>query len=333
MTAGGEFPGRLTWLAPLVSLSGCAGVQSALQPSGREALDIDPLFWTSTGVGAVVTGLVVVLVAAALWGPASWRARLGDQRIVWIGGIVFPVVVLTVLLGYGLFVLQAGATRATQAGEPAVTIIGKRWWWEVRYRDEAGREIVSANELRLPVGQPVGIRLESDNVIHSFWAPQLAGKLDMIPGRTNVLTLEATEPGISRGQCAEYCGGAHALMAFYVVAMPPQDYAAWLEKEASPAQAPRTEQQRQGQQLFLDNGCGACHTIRGTEAKGAIGPDLTHVGSRMSLAAATLPNDAEAFARWIRDNQHVKPENLMPPYEYFGEGQLEAIAAYLERLE
>lgn len=333
MTIGRGASARLAWLAPLVPLSGCAGVQSALESRGREALDIDPLFWTATGVGAVVTGLVTVLVATALWGPASWRARLGNDRVVWVGGIVFPVTVLTILLGYGLFVLQAGATRAIQAGEPTVTIVGKRWWWEVRYSDGNDREIVSANELRLPVGQPVGIRLESDNVIHSFWAPQLAGKLDMIPGRANVLTLEATEPGVSRGQCAEYCGGAHALMSLYVVAMPPQDYAAWLAKEASPAPAPQTEQQQRGQKLFLENGCGACHAIRGTEAKGIIGPDLTHVGSRLSLAAATLPNDAEAFARWIRDNQHVKPENLMPPYHYFSDGELEAIAAYLDSLE
>jgi cytochrome c oxidase subunit 2 len=322
----------LAGLGPAM-LSGCAGVQSALLPRGQEALDIDPLLWTATGVSAAVTGVVTLLVAAALWGPPRWRAMLANDAIVWGGGIVLPVIVLSALLVYGLFVLQAGATRTTGAGEPGITVVGKRWWWEIRYHDVNGRDVVSANELRLPVGRSIAVRLLSDDVIHSFWAPQLAGKLDMIPGRENVLTLEATEPGTSRGQCAEYCGGAHALMSFYVVAMPQADYDDWLRREASPASAPRTGEQRRGLALFLDNGCGACHAIRGTEARGVIGPDLTHVGSRLSLAAAALPNDAAAFARWIHDNQHVKPENLMPPYRYFGEDELAAIGAYLDSLE
>lgn len=318
--------------AVLATLSGCSGVQSALTPSGTEALDIDPLFWTATGVGAAVTGLVTVLVAVALWGPPRWRAWLGNDAVVWGGGVVFPVVVLTALLVYGLVVMQAGATRAGEAGEPAITIVGKRWWWDVRYHGEDG-DIISANELRLPVGRPVPVRLLSDDVIHSFWAPQLAGKLDMIPGRENVLTLQAAAPGTSRGQCAEYCGGAHALMSFYVVAMPEQDYDAWLRKEAAAAPSPKTEIQRRGLDLFLDNGCGACHAIRGIEATGSIGPDLTHVGSRLSLAAASLPNDAQAFARWIRDSQHVKPENLMPPYDHLGDDELMAIGTYLDSLD
>lgn len=320
-------------LTPLAMLSGCGGVQSVLAPGGREALDIDPLFWTATGISAAVTGLVTLLVAVALWGPARWRERLGSDAVVWGGGVVFPVVVLTAMLVYGLVVLQAGATRAAATGEPAVTVVGKRWWWEVRYHGVEGQDVVSANELRLPAGHPVTVRLLSDNVIHSFWAPRLAGKLDMIPGRETVLTLQAVEAGTSRGQCAEYCGGAHALMSFYVVVVPEAEFDAWLRKEASPARSPQTAQQRRGQELFLANGCGACHAVRGTEATGGIAPDLTHVGGRLSLGAAALPNDAEAFARWIRDNQHVKPENLMPPYRYLDDGELMAIGAYLEGLE
>ncbi|WEX10194.1 c-type cytochrome [Chelativorans sp. AA-79] len=324
---------RACLLLPFAALAGCSGVQSVLSPSGVEALRIDPLFWMATGVSAAVTLMVVVLVAVALYGPARWRARLGGDRVVIGGGIVLPIVVLTGLFAYGLFVMQAGAVRAEQDGGTTVTVTGKLWWWEVVYEGPDGEEVLSANELRLPVGQPVRLRLESDNVIHSLWAPQIAGKLDMIPGRTNEVVFEATEPGISRGQCAEYCGGAHALMAFYVVAMPPEEYEAWLAREAGAAPEPATEQQARGREIFMEHGCGGCHQVRGTGAQGLIGPDLTHVGSRMSLAAGIMPNDEEAFARWISENQHIKPENKMPPFRQFSEEELSALAAYLDSLE
>ncbi|MEJ8570469.1 cytochrome c oxidase subunit II [Microbaculum marinum] len=316
-----------------VALPGCSGVQSALSPSGREALDIDPLFWTVTAIAAAVTLLVTVLVGLAIYGPRSWRERLSGDWIIVGGGIVFPVVVLTLLLVYGFVVMQAGATRAALAEGPGTTIVGKRWWWKVVYETPDGREIVSANELRIPVGRATPLRLITTDVIHSFWAPRLAGKLDMIPGRTNVLTVEPTEAGISRGQCAEYCGGAHALMSFFVIAMPAEEYDAWLEAEAQPAREPRDESLAAGLDLFLSNGCGACHTIRGTPAAGVVGPDLTHLGSRHSLAAATLPNNAEAIANWIADNQHIKPANLMPEYDYLGADELASISSYLASLE
>lgn len=317
----------------LLALPGCSGVQSALEVTGREAADTYFLFIVATALSVVVTLLVLILLVIVLWGPQRWRARLGSDRVVIGGGIVLPVVLLSLLLGYGLFVLDAGASRVARAEEAVITIVGKRWWWEVAYTTADGDRVVSANELRLPVGRPVALRLESDNVIHSFWAPQLAGKLDMIPGRTNTLVVEATEPGVSRGQCAEYCGGAHALMSFFIIAMPPGEYDVWLQKEAAPARAPQGAIAQRGHDLFLENGCGACHTVRGTRAGGTIGPDLTHVGSRRSLAAATLPNDVEAFARWIKDNQHIKPENLMPAYENLEPDELAAIAAYLEGLD
>ncbi|MBO6719439.1 MAG: cytochrome c oxidase subunit II [Rhizobiaceae bacterium] len=324
---------RLASLLFLALPAGCGGVQSALVPRGAEATEIDALFWTVTWVSVAVTILVVSFVAIALWGPSRWRNIIADHWVVTVGGIALPVVVLSALLAYGLIVMQVGAARSASADGPGITIVGKRWWWEVIYDRPDGSTVMSANELRLPVGKPVEIRLESDNVIHSFWAPQLGGKLDMIPGRTNVLTLEATEAGISRAQCAEYCGGAHALMSMFVVAMPPEEYEAWLEAEARPASEPSDEAAERGRTLFLENGCGACHTVRGTDAAGVVGPDLTHVGSRRSLAAATLPNDRDAFARWIRDNQHIKPDNLMPPYGNLTDGELTAIAAYLDGLE
>lgn len=320
-------------MATLPAMGGCAGVQSALQPAGREAIEVHLLFLVVTGVSVAITLLVLLAIAIALWGPEAWRQRLARDRLILGGGIVLPVIVLSGLLGYGLVVMEAGASRAHRAQGPGITIVGKRWWWEVIYTTEDGRKITSANEVRLPVGEPIALRLKSDDVIHSFWAPKLAGKLDMIPGRMNTLTVEAEEPGVSRGQCAEYCGGAHALMSFYVIAMPAGEYKDWLASESEPAQEPEGNKERRGRTLFMQNGCGGCHTIRGTKAAGLIGPDLTHVGSRRSLAAASLPNDAEAFARWIRDNQHIKPDNLMPAYRALRESELEAIASYLEGLD
>ncbi|WP_367718708.1 cytochrome c oxidase subunit II [Nitratireductor sp. GISD-1A_MAKvit] len=313
--------------------SGCAGVQSALQPAGREAVEVNQLFITVTVVSIIVTAVVLIALALAMWGPERWRSRLGKDWLIIGGGIVFPVIVLSALLAYGLVVMNAGASRANRAEGQAITITGKQWWWEVIYTTDDGKRVVSANELRLPVGKPVALHLKSSDVIHSFWAPRLAGKLDMIPGRTNTLTVEATEAGISRGQCAEYCGGAHALMSFYVVAMPPAEFDAWLESEAEDATEPQGDLARRGQSHFMENGCGGCHTIRGTSATGMIGPDLTHLASRHSLGAATLPNNARMIARWIGEHQHIKPDNHMPPYENLSEDELFAISAYLEGLD
>ena len=318
--------------APLL-LGACQGVQSALAPQGLQAERVALLFWVMTvGGGAILIG-VTVATGLAMFGPENWRRRwLGRDAIIICGGIVFPVVTLSALLGYGL-VLTSVVDSRPAGGEPVqIAVVGERWWWRVIYRDAAGRQIESANELRIPVDRTIEIELTSADVIHSFWAPKLAGKLDMIPGRKNILTLTARETGVSRGQCAEYCGGAHALMAFHVVAMTQPEFEQWLTHEAGDANAPGEPQTRQGMTLFAASGCGACHTIRGTPANGAIGPNLTHVGGRLSLAAATLPNDEAAFARWIKDNQHIKPGNLMPPYGIFSESELAALSSYLASL-
>jgi cytochrome c oxidase subunit 2 len=170
-------------------------------------------------------------------------------------------------------------------------------------------------------------------VIHSFWVPKLAGKLDMIPGRTNTLTLTVEEPGISRGQCAEYCGGPHAFMSFFVIALEAAAFDAWLANEAATARSAVEPAAREGEQLFVRSGCGGCHAVRGTVANGRVGPDLTHVGSRHSLAAATLPNSPEAFGRWIAEGQHIKPENLMPPFRIFTDTELSSLSSYLAQLK
>lgn len=325
-----DAPTRFLFAATL-SLASCQGVQSALEPQGIEAQRVALLFWVMTiGSGVILFGVLLV-TALAMYGPREWRRRLAGDRIIIGAGIVLPVAVLTPLLVYGFTLLGAGGSRA-DGDAVKIAVVGERWWWRVRYRDAAGRVTESANEIRLPANRSIEIELTSADVIHSFWAPKLAGKLDMIPGRKNTLTLTAKEPGISRGQCAEYCGGAHALMSFYVVVLPEPEFEQWLAREAGAALAPTSAQAREGMRLFTSGGCGACHAIRGTPAAGVVGPDLTHVGGRMSLAAATLPNDEASFARWIRDGQHIKPGNLMPPYGIFSDSELAALSNYLASL-
>ena len=313
-------------------LSGCSPMQSAFHPTGEEAERVATLFWTMTVGGTIIFLIVLIAAGLALYG-GKVRQTLSSERFITVMGLVFPVVVLTALLIYGFVLMRAGDRAQASEDGLRVEIAGELWWWRVTYHTPDGQTVVSANQLHLPVGEPVEIALTSTNVIHSFWAPQIAGKLDMIPGRTNTMTVTATQEGISRGQCAEYCGGAHALMAFHLVAQSPEDFAAWLEAEAAPAVAPANTAAERGEGLFDQAGCGACHAVRGTEARGIVGPDLTHVGSRHSLAAATLPNTQDAFADWIVDNQHIKPENRMPAYDIFSDAQISDLAAYLEGLQ
>jgi cytochrome c oxidase subunit 2 len=317
----------LSCLAAL--LLGCSGEQSALAPRGEEASEIGRLFWTMTVFLAVVLlGVLAATVLAIAGGPRA-RARLAAHRFIVGAGVVFPTVSLLLLLAYGLSAMGS-RTWPVDPAALRITVVGEQWWWRVIYHLPDGTDIESANELVIPVGERVGLSLKTADVIHSFWVPNLAGKVDMIPGRTNRLGLQATEAGVSRGQCAEYCGGAHALMSFHVDARERSDFEEWLRTESRPAV--RTD--GAGPRLFVASGCGACHRVRGlASADGRIGPDLTHVASRRSLAAATLTNDATAFAAWIRDNQHIKPGNRMPPYRVLTDDELRMLARFLDSLE
>jgi cytochrome c oxidase subunit 2 len=257
---------------------------------------------------------------------------LRGERLVVGAGVIFPVVVLTILLGAALMITGAESSSRSGPASLRISVVGEQWWWRVTYETPDGRRVESANEIRIPAGQRVALELTTADVIHSLWIPSLAGKLDMIPGRKTVLNVVATEPGISRGQCAEYCGGAHALMSLYTVAMEPSEFTAWLKAEAAPVQTTAADT-APGEKLFFTTGCAACHTIRGTPASGTIGPDLTHVGSRKSIAAGILPNGKESIARWIKDNQHIKPQNHMPPYRMFSGDELNDLAGYLAGLK
>lgn len=300
-----------------------------LDPAGPFAGPVATVASVLFVMGAVVLILVLIALGVALFGPPRWKRRVAGEKLVWIGGLAFPVVVLTGLLIYGLSV-TARVADAPRPGEMRVRVTGEMWWWRVAYLDDQGREIVQdANEVHIPAGRPVVLELESADVIHSVWIPRLGGKTDMIPGRRNFMRLQADAPGVYAGQCAEYCGGPHALMGLVVVAHAPADFAAWRLKQAAPAAASTLP----GAAVFTASGCGACHTIRGTEANGLAGPDLTHVGSRQTLGAGILPNNQGTMAGWIADSQGIKPGNRMPSYSVLSGQELRDVAAYLESLK
>jgi cytochrome c oxidase subunit 2 len=303
----------------------------ALDPAGPFAGPVNTLAWVLFGMGAAVLAVVSVALVIALFGPPQWKRRLGGERLIWIGGLAFPVVVLSGLLIYGL-TTTTRLSAEPRPGEMRVRVIGEMWWWRVAYLDGQGREVVQdANELHIPVGQPVVVELESADVIHSFWVPRLAGKVDMIPGRRNFLRIQADEPGAYGGQCAEYCGGPHALMGFIVVAHEPAEFAAWRANAAKPlpgAPVPSIGLPA-GYGVFERSGCGACHTVRGTPFNGTAGPDLTHVGSRRTLGGGILPNNDGTMAGWIGDSQAIKPGNRMPAYPVLTGQELRDVATWL----
>lgn len=299
-----------------------------LDSAGPFSQPVTTLAWVIFTGGFVILGIVIAALTIALFGSPRLKARLGGEKAIWIGGFAFPVVVLTILLIWGLWLTSHLSAQRITGDEMRVRVIGEMWWWRVHYLDENGRETFrDANELHIPVGQPVLLDLQAADVIHSFWVPRLAGKMDMIPGRTNRLLIQADAPGVYHGQCAEYCGGPHALMGFVVVAHAPEDFARW---QAARAPAPAAQgSAARGADLFMKSGCAACHTIRGSPADGLAGPDLTHVGSRRSLGAGILPNNKGTLAGWIADSQALKPGNRMPAYHQFDGEELRALADYL----
>ncbi|MGE0082308.1 MAG: cytochrome c oxidase subunit II [Thiohalomonadaceae bacterium] len=314
-----------------MALCACDGAQSALNVAGTHAERIASLFWWMVAGGALIWLLVVALaVYATHIRPGRPHPRLALWLIVG-GGVAFPVVVLTVLLVGGLIMMPQLRAPPGEA-DLQIAVSGEQWWWRVSYFTAEG-PVELANEIRLPVQRRVTFVLSSPDVIHSFWIPPLGGKMDMIPGRVTYLTLEPTREGVFRGVCAEYCGASHAFMAFPVVVMAQEAFDQWLEAQAAPAAPPQNALARRGQQAFLANGCGACHTVRGTAADGGVGPDLTHVGSRLSLAAGVLDNGHPFFVRWLVDTARIKPGVHMPAFGMLPEAQVDAIAAYLETLQ
>ncbi|ASP21303.1 cytochrome c oxidase subunit 2 [Antarctobacter heliothermus] len=319
----------LAILAGVLLLSSCAGRQSVLDPAGIDALSVYDLARVMF-IGAIVLWLMVgaLFIYATRIRPQEMPRRTAEMVIIG-GGLVFPVLLLSGLLVYSLPMM--GAQRVADDGM-RVHVTAEQWWWRVEYELPGDERIVSANELRLPVGARTGLVLNAKKVIHSFWVPALGGKTDMIPGRETFMSLAPERPGVYRGQCAEFCGASHALMAFETVVMAPQDFAVWLAAEAGDAVPPATPQAIRGARVFAREGCGACHAIRGTAAIGQVGPDLTHIGTRASLAAGTLGTTPEDFARWLGHAEDIKPEVAMPTYDYLSPADLAALVAYLKGL-
>ena len=293
------------------------GIQSTLNPQGPDAALTAEISWVLFAGASVIFAGVMALALYAVFGSRRGAARLSPRLLVVGGGIVFTTVTLFALLIYSL--ARAAALHPVEDDALRIEVVGEQWWWRVRYA-----EFETANEIRIPAGRPVELVLRSADVIHSFWVPLLAGKLDMIPGRTTRLRLRADRPGEFRGQCAEYCGGPHAFMALYVVAQEPEEFERWLDAQRRPA--------ARSDGLFMES-CAGCHTVRGTPAAGELGPDLTHVGSRLTIGAGLLPNNAGALAGWIASSQHLKPGNLMPAFAHFRGEELRTLAGYLESLK
>ena len=319
-------------LVPVVA-SGCSGVQSALDPAGPAARHLADLTWLLLIGAAAILAIVMLAAAYAVYRDPDKRWRVSSNALIFGGGVLFPTVVLTALLAYGVWL--TGALRASEAGDALhLRVTAHMWWWEVHYPGSREGELVAtANEIRIPVGRPVSFTLSSPDVIHSFWVPALSGKIDVIPGRVTRLTFSAERPGVYRGQCAEFCGAQHALMAFHVVALEPEAFERWLEGERRPARAPASPGAQKGQDAFLAQACGKCHTVRGVVESSLAAPDLTHLASRRWIGAGTLPNTREGLVRWIAQGEAVKPGRAMPSFSHLDEATLGALAEYLSGLD
>jgi cytochrome c oxidase subunit 2 len=307
-------------------------------PSTMSAASSDAGRLASLGTTMAIVGTMTFVLVVGILGWGLWRRRgastadgpplpVNEHRWVVGGGLVMPVIVLA-----GVFLLTLSVLRSRDTapvGSEEVLIIGHQWWWEVRYPHDT---VVTADEIHIPVGRAVLVRLQSNDVIHSFWAPNLNGKTDLIPGQENSMVLRADSAGVYRAECAEYCGVQHAHMALSVVAESPPQFARWLANARSESQPLHDAAQAAGFAAFMDHSCAYCHTIRGTQASGTVGPDLTHIGSRLTLAGGTLPNTAGNLGGWIANPDRLKPGVKMPAVPMDG-ASLEAIVHYLETLK
>jgi cytochrome c oxidase subunit 2 len=329
-------------------LTACASdFQSVIHPAGPQSEHINQLWWlmfyVCTGVFVLVTVFTTIALKRGLresktaLNPSSVDltppvAAEHRKRIAVIGATVATVFILFVFLVDSFFVGR-GMT-AEQARKQGVTIelTGHQWWWEARYANiDASSIFTTANEIHIPVGVPVTFSLKAADVIHSFWVPNLSGKKDLIPGKIATIWLQADKPGVYRGQCAEYCGHQHAHMALWVIAESREEFDAWLRNQIQGAASPASASAQRGQQVFLSSSCVMCHAINGTPAGSNIGPNLTHVASRKTIAAATLQNDRVHLAQWVADSQLIKPGNRMPPNKLTPE-DLQPLLDYLQSL-
>jgi len=318
---------------------GCAGWQSALDTHAVQGTRLAHLIWLFVGVCAVVWVTVTVVLLLALRkkndcpddGPHT-PAEASERRM---ARIVRAAAIATAGIITSLTIVSFYATRELTSAAVAaldLRVRGYQWWWEVTYLDARPDQVfITANEIHVPVGRSIHLRLAAADVIHSFWVPSLTGKQDLIPGRENTLTFTPQEVGIYRGQCAEFCGLQHAHMSLLVVVDSAADFEHWRRGQLAPAATPRGPEQETGKRLFENKACASCHNIQGSTASGTIGPDLTHLASRHYIAAGSLATNRGSIAAWLADPQTIKPGNNMPRVR-LNAGELNALSAYLAAL-
>jgi cytochrome c oxidase subunit 2 len=330
---------------PVLSAAACAACtannQNMLRPGGPAARTLADagsfilvVFLAVTVLMWILIGWIALRRRGTLADHAPWN-QSGDMRWIFIGGIAVPLIVLATVFIVGLKTMAAfpmGDGAATRGAQ--VQVIGHQWWWEVHYQYGGINEhVTDANEIHVPVGQPVDVELQSHDVIHSFWVPELHGKVDLIPGMINRIRIQASRAATFRGECAEYCGPQHAHMILTVRADAPADFDRWLAHARQPAAAPADAIAARGQSVFVNGPCALCHTIRGTAAHGLVGPDLTHVGGRLGIAAEMLPNNIATMEAWVTHAQSLKPYAQMPSLSMFTGEDARALAAYLRTLQ
>ena len=347
---------KLIALLTTLLLAGCsrAGSQSVLDPAGPHAGRLSRLWWFFFfALTAVYVLVMIALVVSLVRGRAERKLTAGGLKIplpavepdaaeerrtaravgaaTALSTVILFVLLVTSFLG-GRELTMTRAEGAEQ-GVLRIEVTGHQWWWELRYDDPlASNVFTTANEIHVPVGRPVVLQLKSADVIHSFWVPNLAGKKDLIPGKSASVWLRADRAGEYRGQCAEFCGMQHAHMALKVIAESPEQFEAWRQAQRGASLPPATDSQKRGQQVFLSTTCVMCHAVQGTQANASVGPNLTHLASRSTIAAATLPNTRGHLAGWVVDAQSAKPGTVMPPNSLSSE-DLQALLDYLQSLK
>jgi len=335
-------PSLAVWASTILSAR-AAVEHDALSPAGPQAAHIYDLSIVIVVVCAVVFLAIMLALGLILWrtprGGPDTAPEVGNsprrERTAFIA-VASAVGVSSVLL-FGLVIASVLTDRALAqlALQDAVNIemTGHMWWWEIKYTDGTPQQVfVTANEMHVPIGRPVIVMLRSDDVIHSFWVPNLHGKKDLIPGRTALVEFRADRPGIFRGQCAEFCGFQHAKMAFDVIAESVQQYDEWVERQRAPASPPQDPVLRRGQEVFETSTCAMCHAVVGSQARGRRAPDLTHFASRRMIGAGALPNTAGHLSGWVVDAQALKPGVMMPPNPLSPQDE-HALLAYLSSLK
>jgi cytochrome c oxidase subunit II len=326
----------ITMVACALLLTGCGGNQSALDVHGASAVHLKHLI---VGIVAVCSAIWMIVMIVLIWALSRSKADWprpnpeGERRLT---TAVTAAVGMTVIIITGLTIASFTTTRALSEAEPGdltIRINGQQWWWQITYIDpDPARSFDTANEIHVPVGRNVRLQLEAGDVIHSFWVPSLAGKQDLIPGRVNELTIRADRAGVYRGQCAEFCGLQHSHMAVLVIAESAADYEDWMSAQRQQAAASSNQEAEAGKAVFMSKPCASCHTVRGTDASGSTGPDLTHVGSRQTIAAGLFDTTRGSLAAWIADPQTLKPGNNMPMVALSSD-ELRQISAYMASLK